>query len=227
MAQIPKPLPVSPRRLDYEALVAKGYSGTVFDAHLETGEYREGVGDLRAALGFYLAAVELQPDHPAALRRAGEMYFRLGYFEDCLRLLTAAAAAGDTSAVVAYRLGRAAESLDRLSEALAHFDRSVAGSDRDAKTYYQRGRVHSRLGDLAAATDDLLKATQLVPQYLAAFYDLARIYALRQMADESLQTLRQIQGSRRMIQKVRRDRDFDFLRHYPSFWALLSGKITI
>jgi tetratricopeptide (TPR) repeat protein len=169
----------------------------------------------------------LQPDHAVALRKAGELYFRLGYFEECLHLLTAAETYGDTSAAVAYRLGRAAESLDRFSDALTHFDRSLTRNERDAQTFYHRGRLYSRMGDLAAATDDLVKATLLVPQYLAAFYDLARCYAQREMADEAMQALRQIQSSRRMIQKVRRDAEFSFLRQYPAFWALLSGKVTI
>ena len=155
------------------------------------------------------------------------MYFRLGFYEDSLRVFSAAESSGDVSADVPYRMGRAAESLGQLAEALAHFDRSLARNDRDAKTYYQRGRLFARMEDLEAATGDLVKAIELVPQYQAAFYDLARTYSQRSMADEAIQTLRQIQGSRRMIHKLRRDADFNFLRQYPSFWALLSGKVTI
>ena len=144
-----------------------------------------------------------------------------------MALLARAEAHGDTSAAVAYRMARAAECLDRLPEARAHFDRSLARNDRDAKTYYHRGRLFGRLGDLESATDDLVKATLLVPHYLAAYYDLARLYAQREMADEALAALRRLQGSRRMMGKVRRDGDFSFLRRYPSFWALMSGKVTI
>jgi tetratricopeptide (TPR) repeat protein len=227
MSQPTNPSPPRARRLDYAAMQAKGYAGSEFEAHLETAEYREGVGDLKAALGYYLGAVELAPDNAVALRRAGEMAFRLAHFADCLSLLGRAEQAGDESAQVAFLMGRAAEGLEDLAEALRQFDRSISRNDRDAKAYYHRGHLYGRLGDLDAATDDLIKATLLVPQYLQAYYDLARLYARRAMADEAMQALRQLQTSQRMVQKVRRDKDFDVLRSYPSFWALLSGKVTI
>jgi tetratricopeptide (TPR) repeat protein len=206
---------------------AKGYAGSEFEAHLETAEYREGVGDLKAALGYYLGAVEVDPHHGVALRRAGEMAFRLGYFADCLSLLERAEKAGESCALVAFLMGRSAEGLGDYAGAMRWFDRSIARNNRDAKAYYHRGLVYGHLGDLESATDDLVKATLLVPQYLQAYYDLARLYAQRDLADEAMQALRQVQGSRRMVQKVRQDKDFAALRRYPSFWALLSGKVTI
>jgi tetratricopeptide (TPR) repeat protein len=208
-------------------MLAKGYAGSEIEAHLETAEYREGVGDLKAALGFYLGAVELAPDNAVALRRAGEMAFRLGHYAESLSLLARTEQAGDSSAQVAYLMGRSAEGMDDPGLALQWFNVSIERNDRDAKAYYHRGLVQGRLGDLESATDDLVKATLLVPQYLQAYYDLARLYARREMADEAMQALRQLQGSRRMVQKVRRDDDFGNLRSYPSFWALLSGKVTI
>jgi tetratricopeptide (TPR) repeat protein len=223
----PTPPPLQPRRLDYAAMVAKGYAGSEFDAHLETAEYREGVGNLKAALGYYLGAVELEPENAVALRRAGEMAFRLGHLAASLDLLARAAAAGDGTAQLAFLLGRAAESLADWPAAMGWFDLSLQRNDRDAKAYYHRGLVHGRLGDLAAATDDLVKATLLVPQYQQAYYDLARLYTERSMADEAMQALRQVQASRRMVQKVRKDPAFEPLRQYPSFWALMSGKVTI
>lgn len=216
--------PISARRLDYAAWVAKGYQGSEADAHLETGTYREGAGEFRAALGYFLAAVELEPANTTALRRAGELYLRLGYHTESLDMLRRAHHHGDGSAELAFSLGRAAQAAEEPLLALHHYDRSISLCDRDAAVYFHRGLLLRHLGNLPGATQDLKTATGLLPHYLQAHYELARVYAARDMGEEALAALRRIQTSRRMIQRARKEADLQVLRRYPSFWVMLSGK---
>jgi predicted TPR repeat methyltransferase len=102
----------------------------------------QGLGDKVTAEHAFLAALEIEPNSPAALTGLGLLNFELGRFENAEHLLTAAVAhRGAPAPAVHACLGEARRVLGRFREARRAFEEAAAGFPNEAAILRKYARV--------------------------------------------------------------------------------------
>ncbi|RJP16724.1 MAG: tetratricopeptide repeat protein [Candidatus Abyssobacteria bacterium SURF_5] len=93
--------------------------------HLNRGIFKEGTGDLEAALAHYREAVRLEPGNAVAQYNLGNVYFRLGAFESAIQCYNAALLVDPKLAKGYNNIGAALYRLDRIEEAKEAWRRAL------------------------------------------------------------------------------------------------------
>jgi tetratricopeptide (TPR) repeat protein len=125
-------------------------------------------GNLAAAEGLYLRALELAPDHFDAQHMLGVLRCQQGRFAEALSLIGAALRTNPGFPPVHLNYGLALDALKRREEALASFERALAIAPDYAEAHYNRGVVLRGLGRSAEALTSFESALSIRPDYVEA-----------------------------------------------------------
>lgn len=141
-------------------------------ACVKAGFQAQQQGDLTTAAASYQRALQLQPEHPAALQLLGGLARQRG--DDALAeaLLRRSLAADATQAHVWNNLANLLLASARVGDALAGYDRALSLQPRYADAHYNRARALHQLARLPEAATSLNQALALTPQPTLAMLQL-------------------------------------------------------
>jgi tetratricopeptide (TPR) repeat protein len=121
-------------------------------------------------------AAELAADNPAALREQGIALTMQDHHIAAIDKLDAAIALDPDDASSWFWRGSALRRLERTREAVDSFSRAIELSPAQAASWYERGIVRAYLlRDADGAEADLLRATELGPDLVQAWFELAGV----------------------------------------------------
>lgn len=113
------------------------------------------------ALGAYLRALELEPEHADARVNLGCVHHDAGKLEDAEAEYRTALRLRPEDATAAFDLAVALEDQQRLAEACAAYEHTLALDAACADAHYNLARLHDRLGDALAAVRHLREYRKL------------------------------------------------------------------
>ena len=124
------------------------------------------------------AAIKLSPNSAEAYNRLGTVLSRFLETDGARRAFEKAIELDPRLAAAHVNLALILAQADQLTAAHEHLDRAIEleGSDKDAaQAYFVRAMVWSAQGDNQNSIADLRSATQLKPDYAAAWSDLSQL----------------------------------------------------
>jgi protein O-mannosyl-transferase len=139
--------------------------------------------DWRAAAADYSRAIELKNDYREALGNRGNMYLRLGEYEQALLDLNRALALRPDYADDLKLRANCYHQLGRFREAIADYDRAIAQFPNKPEYLNDRGLSHLRLRDWDHAFADFNRAIEIDPTLAGAFYNRGLAHDMRFQID--------------------------------------------
>jgi tetratricopeptide (TPR) repeat protein len=126
------------------------------------------------AVPFFRKYAELRPDDPRGPLAVGVAWFKAGDFAAARPELTRAAQSPSTAAAASYFLARIAREENDVEAALGLVGKAIGLESSYADAWAERGLLHLRQRDLAAAEQDLRRCLELDPDnYLGNLHLLA------------------------------------------------------
>ncbi|RME04851.1 MAG: tetratricopeptide repeat protein [Planctomycetota bacterium] len=124
-----------------------------------------------------------------------------------------------------YQQGLLRFRLKKYEEAIKYFNYAIKLQPGQANYYFARGNTYLSLKQFAKAKRDYLKTIVLDPQFSAAYYNIACIYALQKNKKEAIKWLTQaIYHGFQDYQHMRKDPDLRSLWGDPRFKRLLQKR---
>jgi tetratricopeptide (TPR) repeat protein len=111
--------------------------------------------------------------------------FETGELDKARKEVESAIARSDKEAKYWSLLGRIELEAKRLERALTAFGKAIENDPSLAEPYYYRGIVHQRWNDLAKASEDYLKASELAPEKVAYLLATAEVMVAQRQLDEA------------------------------------------
>ena len=110
-------------------------------------------------------------------------------------------------------------------EAIASYDKALEIKPDKHEAWYNRGNALGKLGKWEEAIASYDKALEFKPDDTSAFYNKACCYALNGQVDSSIQNLQRAINLNpdKYREMAKTDSDFDKVRSYPEFQALIQG----
>jgi len=151
----------------------------ISNAYLNRGVARDELGDTAGAIADYEEALQNNPDNADARFNRARVYYRLRRYREAVADYTAAIALRPDDVEAINNRGLAYDALGQYEEAIADYDDALRRRPDFAEVLSNRGAAQESLGDLDAALDDYLAAQSAAggPDFAAAFYNAARLYA--------------------------------------------------
>ena len=151
----------------------------ISNAYLNRGVARDELGNTAGAIADYDAALQHNPDNADASFNRARVYYRLGQYREAVADYTAAIALRPDDVEAINNRGLAYDALGQYEAAIADYDDALRQRPNFAEVLSNRGAAQESLGDLDAALDDYLAAQSAAggPDFAAAFYNAARLYA--------------------------------------------------
>lgn len=160
-------LTATPRRVaSYETAAPAGADGAVAAADPDVDP--KIVEHLRA-LGY------LDATSPKGERNLAALHFEKGDYAEAARMYEALVRERPDDASLHASLAGALGALDRLDESLAALDRAIALEPANPEAYHNRGVIHEKRGDPAAASRDYEIALRYAPDYEPSQRALVRL----------------------------------------------------
>lgn len=131
-------------------------------------------------------ALEIDPDHPAALAELARTYRIVRRYDEALELLERQRRRRPDDLGVLADIGRCLSGLGRYAEAEPMFRRALEGLD-DAPTRYALGLVLGRTGRAAEAIAEYRRALDRNPNHVGALNNLGVALATQGRMDEAAQ----------------------------------------
>lgn len=155
--------------------VMKSDSPTPSDAIVALASALYEQGQLDQAAKGYRRALNLDPDHPIALRMLGRIALRHSKAAEALKWLTRAVKADATDAVAFCELGRAQRATGDRQAALSSLRQALAIQPGLLDAVQETARLSSELGQVDGAVDVFRKAIASSPHDVALYLGLARL----------------------------------------------------
>lgn len=112
---------------------------------------------------------------------------------------------------------------DEDKQRLPLFSRAIELDPALARAYYNRGAIHARRNELAAARADFQKAAALKDDYMNAHYNLACILSLEGRLDDALASLEKaLARGYQKFDKIPADPDLKGLKEQAAFAKLIA-----
>lgn len=150
----------------------------------QLAEAQVGVGNSRHAAEISRLALELDQDHPGALRVHVGALLRQGQVEEALDAARRAAQARPDDAALQAQLGRALAALERFDEAMAAYARACT-LEAEPRALAEWAELHLQRGDAAAAESLLRKALPAAPGDAGLHVALGEACQRQQRPDEA------------------------------------------
>lgn len=166
------------------------------DAWNSLGLMRHLAGDDDGAAVAFDRATQASPDHGEAWMNRGFIAQEQDRHEAAAEYLTRALSVGFDAPQVHFFLGNALASLYRQEAALAEFDFAIAGDERYADAWNNRGTSLLALGRMEEAAESMQNAIRLAPQDPLAYLNLALTLHRLGDSDQALTMLDTILGER-------------------------------
>ncbi len=161
-------LAATPRRVaSYETAALAGAEGATNET-ADPGVDPRIVEHLRA-LGY------LDATSPKGERNRAALHFEKGEYAEAARMYEALVREQPDDASLHASLAGALGALGRLDESLAALDRAVALDPANSEAYHNRGVIHEKRGDPAAAARDYETALRFAPDYEPSRSALVRL----------------------------------------------------
>ena len=147
-------------------------------AHLILGSALAVQGIRSESIEQITAAIKLSPNSAEAYNQLGTVLSRFLETDEARRAFEKAIELNPSLAAAHVNLALILAQADQLTAAHEHLDRAIEleGSDKDAaQAYFVRAMVWSAQGDNQNSIADLRRATQLKPDYAAAWSDLSQL----------------------------------------------------
>ena len=151
----------------------------ISNAYLNRGVARDELGDTAGAIADYDKALQHNADNADARFNRARVYYRLGQYREAVADYTAAIALRPDDVEAINNRGLAYDALGQYEEAIADYDDALRQRPNFAEVLSNRGAAQESLGDLDAALHDYLAAQSAAggPEFAAAYYNAARLYA--------------------------------------------------
>ncbi len=130
-------------------------------AYYNRGHVFQKLGNLKAAIRDYTAAIELNGKDSDAFYNRGLVYARAGNYDAALKDFAIAIKLNPMSADAYCNRGNMNFLLGRLEQAIQDYSAAIKISPRDPSLYHNRAVVYKKLGRNKEAEKDSLKARQL------------------------------------------------------------------
>jgi len=174
--ELPPELVATPRRVaSYETAAPAGSKGT--EATSDPDVDPKIVEHLRA-LGY------LDATSPKGERNLAALHFEKGEYAEAARMYEALVRERPDDASLHASFAGALGALGRLDESLTALDRAIALEPANPEAYHNRGVIHEKRGDAAAAVRDYETALRFAPDYEPSRRALVRLRGSAAPADE-------------------------------------------
>ena len=160
--------------------------GVNFTARHLLGVIRMQQGRNEEALEWIGAALQVNPQSPAALSNYGNALMALGQAEPALASYDKALALDPDFAEALYNRGTILADLKRPEEALASYDKALALEPDHVQALEGRGNILSDLGRADEALASYDRALALRPDFIAAHYSRGNLLSQLKRLDEAL-----------------------------------------
>ena len=127
------------------------------------GTAQAALGDVAGAAETFARAVKLDPDSHEALATLGQLYLRMGRFNEAEDMLARAIRLQPGDAKIQFALGVVYDMTGRLDLAKKQYQTAINIDDSVGVFYYQLGKVYGRQGKEEQAVDLLEKGRELDP----------------------------------------------------------------
>lgn len=138
------------------------------------GVARQQIGDLRAAVADYTAAIELDPTFAAAYGNRGTAYELLGDYPAALRDYQTFLRANPNDPRAHFQLGTVLLLMRKLRESIPRFTRAIELHPSYLEAYVNRGNAKLNLRRWKDAIEDLDEAIRIRPQHKTAWLSRGR-----------------------------------------------------
>lgn len=150
------------------------------DLHAALASVQQRQGKLAEAAKQYRLALELQPDHFAALSNLGVILRQLGDIDGAEEFFQRATEARPDSAEAHCNLGLALNELERARDAERSLRRALALAPDFAPAHYNLGNTLCGLGRYDEAILSYRRAVAISPEHHDAHWNLAHVLLLRE-----------------------------------------------
>lgn len=153
-------------------------------ARLKIGENKEGLRDIRRAVG-------MEPDNPDFLISLGGGLMRVGKGKEARKVLGRALQSDSRSSRAHLLLGLLSRIEGKLAEALVHHKAAVEMDAEDARAHYELGISYNLAGDDEAAEESFGKAIDVEPENDTYWYSYGDLLRLRGRTEEAAAAYRE------------------------------------
>ncbi len=153
----------------------------ISNAYLNRGVARDELEDTIGAMADYDEALHHNPDNADARFNRARACYRLGRYREAAQDYTAAIGLRPDDVEAINNRGLAYDALGEYQAAIADYDDALRQRPNFAEVLSNRGAAWESLGDFDAALADYLAAQSAggAPEFAAAYYNAARLYADR------------------------------------------------
>ncbi len=185
--------------------------------HAMLQEYEQAIED-------YGQVIALSPENAWAYIGRGLAYYELQEYERAVEDYGQAIELNPGRAEVYNGRGIAYAKLQKYKRAVEDYGRAIALNPEYATAYYHRGLAYYKLQEYERAVEDYGQAIVLNPKLIAAYYNRSCAYALMNCVEEACEWLQKvIDFDEEYRGMAREDQDFDGIREYDCFKALMSA----
>jgi tetratricopeptide (TPR) repeat protein len=142
-------------------------------------------GRFGAAVGYYRAAIELQPDYAQAHFNLGRAYLETARYKEALEHLEVTRKLHPDRPKLHLNLGNASLLLGDVKAAIHHYEREVQDNPEEARAHYNLGAALRMQGSLDRAAGCFRQALELRPDLVVARLALANLFAVQQQTEKA------------------------------------------
>jgi tetratricopeptide (TPR) repeat protein len=174
------------RRLaDASAVLKQGIEQvpTSVNLNLMLGVAEADLHGTAAARPYIEKALKIDPQAALGYNLLGNLFLRLGSYEDAARSYQHATELAPTNDLYWYDVALALERMNKLTEAIPYAEKAVQLKPERGIAHYMLGKLYAKLNRSTEAIGELETCIRLEPQADSSYYLLARTY--RKLGNES------------------------------------------
>ncbi|MGL1891526.1 MAG: tetratricopeptide repeat protein [Spirochaetaceae bacterium] len=153
--------------------------------HYTKGEISEALGDENSAAGHYLNAVKLDNYYYKPMLNLGNIYDRVGRFEDAIKLLQFALKLKPNDPNIKFSLGAAYLHNKDYAESLILLEEAHINDKESAFKLYNLSLAYTEVGESIKAEDGFKRVIELDNNFIDAYYYLGELLFSIDKKDES------------------------------------------
>jgi tetratricopeptide (TPR) repeat protein len=154
------------------------YPATLPNAWNNLGILAAQEGNTDKAIGYFLKALEIQPDHAVALQNLGNAYRQKKDWDAARKTLEHALALNPDDADANYGLGMVYAQLNDTPRAYEFLQKALAARPAYPEALNNLGILYLRTGRSEAAKKSFAESIRVAPGFEQSYLNLARVYAI-------------------------------------------------
>lgn len=168
------------------------YPDTLANAWNNLGLLSAREGHFDEAIGFFLRALALNPDHVVALENLGSAHRQLKHWQEARTFFERALAVSPDDAEANYGLGMVFAQTDDTEHALEHLQRALRSRPVYPEALNNLGILFLRMQRRDEAVASFEECIRVAPGSDQAYLNLARVYAVESAPDKAASVLMEL-----------------------------------